>query len=180
VSGDEVRLAVPVGPEDHVAGAAKAAITLVEYGDYECPYCGEAYPIVQELQRSFGESLRLVFRNLPLANVHPHAEQAAEAAEAVALQKRFWQMHDLLYEHQDDLADRSLLRYAEAAGADVAEVAEVLASRATRDRVQGDLAGGIRSGANGTPTFFVNGRRYDGSWGFEPFREFLETELGRG
>jgi protein-disulfide isomerase len=173
------RLAIPVGPDDHIQGPDDAAVTLVEYGDYECPYCGQAFPIVQELQRVFTSSLRLVFRNLPLSNVHPHAEGAAEAAEAVALQGRFWPMHDLLFQHQRDLRAESLLRYAEQAGADANQVAEVLARGGTRDRVENDLEGALRSGANGTPTFFVNGYRYDESWDFDTFRQFIQAELDR-
>jgi len=173
------RLAIPVGAEDHAQGPDDAAITLVEYGDYECPYCGQAFPIVQELQRVFAASLRLVFRNLPLSNVHPHAESAAEAAEAVALQGRFWAMHDLLFQHQRDLRAESLLHYAEEAGADATQVAEVLARRGTRDRVENDLEGALLSGANGTPTFFVNGSRYDQSWDFDSLREFIQAELDR-
>jgi protein-disulfide isomerase len=179
MNGSETRLAIPVGAEDHVQGSDEATITLVEYGDYECPYCGQAFPIVQELQRVFGASLRLVFRNLPLTNVHPHAEAAAEAAEAVALQGRFWPMHDLLYQHQRDLRAESLLLYAGEAGADATEVAAVLARRGTQERVENDLEGALRSGANGTPTFFVNGARYDESWELGPFREFIQAELDR-
>jgi protein-disulfide isomerase len=171
------RLAVPVGPNDHSGGPETAAITLVEYGDYECPYCGEAFVIVRQLQREFGGALRLVFRNLPLVNVHPSAERAAEAAEAVALQGRFWEMHDLLYEHQDDLHDEALLRYSRSVGADADEVAAVLARGGTRERVQADLLGALRSGANATPTFFVNGLRYDGSWELEPFQRYLASLL---
>jgi protein-disulfide isomerase len=173
------RLAIPVGADDHIQGPDNAAVTLVEYGDYECPYCGQAFPIVQELQRVFASSLRLVFRNLPLSNVHPHAEAAAEAAEAVALQGPFWAMHDLLFQHQRDLRAESLLRYAEQAGADSNQVAEVLTRRGTRERVESDLEGALRSGANGTPTFFVNGYRYDQSWDFDSFREFIQAELDR-
>jgi len=177
--GGEAHLAIPVGGDDHVQGPDDAAVTLVEYGDYECPYCGQAFPIVQELQRVFTSTLRLVFRNLPLSNVHPHAEGAAEAAEAVALQGHFWPMHDLLFQHQRDLRAESLLQYAEQAGADAHQVAEVLARRGTRDRVENDLEGALRSGANGTPTFFVNGYRYDQSWDFATFREFIQAELDR-
>jgi protein-disulfide isomerase len=177
VSAAAAHLAVPVGPEDHVSGPDAATITLVEYGDYECPYCGQAYPIVKELQRLFSDGLRFVFRNMPLANVHPHAEAAAEAAEAVGLQGKFWSMHDLLYENQGDLEERSLLRYAGLAGADTGEIADVLARGVTRARVEEDLEGGLRSGVNGTPTFFVNGVRYDASWAFEPFRDHLERLL---
>jgi protein-disulfide isomerase len=179
VSSGDGDLAVPVGPGDHALGPDKAAITLLEYGDYECSYCGEAYPIVKELQRRFAGRLRFVFRNLPLADAHPHAERAAEAAEAVGLQGRFWEMHDLLYEHQDHLTDAALLSYAEEAGANATEVASVMAEGGTRQRVQDDLMGAIRSGANGTPTFFVNGVRDEGSWALEPFTEHLQGLLGR-
>lgn len=172
-------LAVPVGPRDHVRGPEGAAITLVEYGDYECSYCGQAFPIIKELQRRFTGALRFVFRNLPLAEVHPHAERAAEAAEAVGIQGKFWEMHDLLYRHQDDLTDRALMAYAEQAGADVDEVVSLLALGGTRQRVQDDVSGAIRSGVNGTPSFFVNGARYEGSWALEPFSEHLQEVLAR-
>jgi protein-disulfide isomerase len=174
---EHAHLVVPVGPDDHIEGNDGAEITLVEYGDYECPYCGQAHPIVKELQRVFGTSLRLVFRNMPLANVHPHAEQAAEAAEAASLQGKFWEMHDLLYENQEDLEEKALLRYANAAGADPAEVESVLTSGGTRKRINDDIESGIRSGVNGTPTFFVNGVRYDSSWAYEPFYEYLKEVL---
>ena len=175
----QTRLVVPVGPADHMLGRDEAAITLVEYGDYECSYCGTAFGIVKELLAALGDRVRFVFRNMPLAAVHPHAEHAAEAAEAVALQGRFWPMHDLLYQHQDDLADPSLLRYAKEAGADVTEVVRVLETGLARDRVTQDVEGAFRSGVRGTPTFFVNGVRYEGSWEFGPFREHLEAVLDR-
>src|SRR5258707_14827138 len=139
------RLAVPVGPADHVLGRDDAVITLVEYGDYECSYCGAAFVIVNDLLAALGDRVRFVFRNLPLSQSHPHAEHAAEAAEAVALQGRFWPMHDLLYEHQDDLADRSLLRYAEEAGADAAEVTRALNLGLVSGRVAEDVESAIRS-----------------------------------
>jgi protein-disulfide isomerase len=166
-----------VGREDHVAGPPDAPITLVEYGDYQCPYCGQAYPIVKQLQEEFSGSLLLVFRNFPLTNVHPNAERAAEAAEAAGFQGLFWEMHDAIYEHQYDLADDALLRYARAVGADDAKVAEVLTTGGARARVERDVESAVRSGANGTPTFFVNGIRYDGSWAFEPFAEHLRALL---
>ncbi len=112
-------LSIPVGPEDHSRGPLDAKLTVVEYGDYQCPYCGQAYPIVEKLLSEFADSMRLVFRNLPLAEVHPHAEAAAEVAEAVGLQGKFWEMHDTLFEHQRDLSDAALLRYIAAVGADV-------------------------------------------------------------
>jgi protein-disulfide isomerase len=162
-----------------MAGPDDAAITLVEYGDYQCPYCGKAFPIVQALQRRFEGSLRLVFRNLPLTNVHPYAESAAETAEAASLQGKFWEMHDLLYEHQDDLTEPALLRYATEAGIDVTELTTAIAGGGPRERVQNDLNSAIRSGANGTPTFFINGLRYDGTWRLEPFADHLQKVLTR-
>jgi len=177
MSDDDTELRPPVGPDDHVSGNADALITLVEYGDYQCPYCGMAHPIVKELQRELGDSLRLVFRNMPLANVHPHAEAAAEAAEAVAEQGHFWEMHHLLYENQTNLGDAALARYAAQAGADEGAFTAALNGGAPRKKVQRDLESALRSGANGTPTFFINGERYDGSWQLEPFLENLRSLL---
>jgi protein-disulfide isomerase len=158
------RLVIPVGVDDHLTGARDAPVVLVEYGDYECPYCGAAYPIVKKLQRELGGNLALVFRNFPLSEAHPHAEQAAEGAEAAGAQGKFWEMHDLLYEHQDALDPSSLVDYARALGLDGARVSRELADGTWRPRVRGDFRGGVRSGVNGTPTFFVNGDRFDGDW----------------
>ncbi|MBR7833227.1 thioredoxin domain-containing protein [Actinospica durhamensis] len=168
-------LTVPVGPADHVIGPDDAPITVVEYGDYECPYCGQAYPVTKELINRFGLRLRFVFRNLPLADMHPHAQHAAEAAEAAALQDRFWPMHDLLYENQQNLQDDALLDYARQAGADAEAVEQALVQGATRKRVEADLESALRSGANGTPTFFVNGQRYDQSWDLQTFSSYLDS-----
>ena len=158
-------LTPPVGPNDHAAGPADAPVTLVEYGDFECPYCGQAYPIVKALQERLGKRLRFVFRHFPLSESHPHAEHAAETAEAAGAQGRFWEMHDALYEHQRALRDEALIGYATELGLDAARVARELEDGAWTARVQADFRGGVRSGVNGTPTFFINGERYDGSWG---------------
>jgi protein-disulfide isomerase len=170
-------LAIPVGPDDHVRGPADATLTVVEYGDYQCPYCAQAYTIVEKLSATFATSMRLVFRNLPLADVHPHAERAAEFAEAVGLQDKFWPMHDRLYENQRSLGEDALRSYAKDVGADLTKVEEALEGGAPRARVEADLEGAIRSGANGTPTFFVNGLRYDGSWFYDEFAEYLQSTL---
>jgi protein-disulfide isomerase len=154
----------PVGESDHVSGPDDAPVTLVEYGDFECPYCGRAYPIVQSIQRQLGSRLRLVFRHFPLTEIHPHARHAAEAAESAGAQGRFWEMHDALFEHQDALDDASLVSYAEEIGVDAQRVAHDLESGAYARRVRDDFRSGVRSGVNGTPTFFVNGERYDGPW----------------
>jgi protein-disulfide isomerase len=156
------KLKPPVGPHDHVQGPAEAPVTLVEYGDYECPYCGEAYPVVKALQKRLGDQMRFVFRNFPLAQAHPHAEHAAEAAEAAGAQGKFWEMHDLLYENQDALEDEDLVRYARALHLDVPRFVKEMESGAYLERVREDFRSGVRSGVNGTPTFFINGARHDG------------------
>ena len=160
---DGVWLDPPVGDQDHTLGPATAPVTLVEYGDYECPYCGRMHPVVRELRERLGDRLRFVFRHFPLDSVHPHARRAAEAAEAAAAQGRFWEMHDLLYENRENLDDESLGRYADELGLDVARFEDDLSERRHAPRVRDDRFGGERSGVEGTPTFFVNGMRYEGS-----------------
>jgi protein-disulfide isomerase len=158
------RLTLPVGTRDHAQGPADAPVTLVEYGDYECPHCGRAYPIVKEVQRRLGSKLRFVFRNFPLGESHPHAEHAAEAAEAAGAQGRFWEMHDSLYEHQRALDDKHLAGYAVKVGLDTKVFEHELRAHAHQARVRQDFMSGVRSGVNGTPTFFINGIRFDDSW----------------
>lgn len=175
----DASLAVPVGSEDYSRGSTDAAITLVEYGDYECPYCSEAFAIVRELQRRFGDGLRYAFRNFPLVEIHPRAEPAAEMAEAVGLQGRFWEMHDLLFENQRDLSDLALRRYADQAGADPEQALAAIRDGTPARRVERDLQGGIRSGVQGTPSFFINGERHDGRWDYETLAAYL-TRLVAG
>jgi len=158
------QLTPPVGPDDHSIGAEDAPITLVEYGDFECPFCGAAYPIVHAIRKSLGDELRMVFRNFPLREAHPHSEHAAEAAEAAGAQGKFWEMHDQLFEHQDALEDEDLVSYAAAIGIDAARVARDLAEGTREPQVRAHFKSGVRSGVNGTPTFFINGVRYDGDW----------------
>ena len=158
------KLTPPVGERDHVDGADDAPITLVEYGDYECPHCGRAYPIIKAVQQELGAELRFVYRNFPLNEAHPHAQHAAEAAESATVEGKFWEMHDIIFEHQDALEDEDLVRYAEEVGLDAARVRRELETEAHAARVRADFRSGVRSGVNGTPTFFVNGLRYDGSW----------------
>jgi protein-disulfide isomerase len=156
-------LALPVSEDrDHIQGPADAPVTLVEYGDYQCPYCGAAHLVVKRLQDRLEDELRFVFRNFPLTTVHPRAEIAAEAAEAAGAQGHFWEMHDLLFEHQDHLHDEDLMLYAKTIGLDVERFAEELAAGVYAPRVREDFMSGVRSGVNGTPTFFVNGVRHDG------------------
>ena len=174
---DTGRLTLAVGDRDHVQGSPHAAVTLVEYGDYECPHCGRAYPIVKEVQRRLGADLRFVFRNFPLSEMHPHAQHAAEAAEAAAVDGRFWEMHDALFEHQHALDDRHLIEYATAIGLDGAGFRERLASRAHAARVREDFLSGVKSGVNGTPTFFINGTRYDDSWDVETLTQTVRAAV---
>jgi protein-disulfide isomerase len=177
---ERAKLALPVTPHDHAEGPAAAAVTLVEYGDYECPHCGRAYPIVKEIQRRLDGRLRFVFRNFPLAEAHPHAEHAAEAAEGAASQGRFWEMHDTLFEHQQALDDRSLVEYAKNLGLDESRFRHELDAHAHGRRVREDFLSGVRSGVNGTPTFFINGTRYDASWDLATLLEALEPPSTKG
>jgi len=155
----------PVGPGDHTQGDDRADVTLVEYGDFECPYCGAAYPVLKRVKQRLGKRLRFVFRNFPIAEIHPHAEHAAEAAESVAAQagsKGFWAMHDLLFEHQRSLEDDDLARYAAKAGAKAEVVLKDLGEGRYEELVRESFMSGARSGVNGTPTLFIDGIRYDG------------------
>ena len=158
------RLTPPVSEADHRSGPDGAPVTLVEYGDFECPSCGAAYPIVEDARREMGTRLRFVFRHFPLTQMHPHAMRAAEAAETAGVQGKFWQMHRMLFEHQDALEDTDLARYAKALHLDAKRFESELASGAHVARIREQIGSGIRSGVNGTPTFFINGVRYDGSW----------------
>lgn len=155
------RLSIPVGPSDHAQGPDDAPVTLVEYGDYECPYCGEAHPVLKAVQRAMGGQLRFVFRHFPITEIHPHAAHAAEFAEAAASIGRFWEAHDMLYEGQVNLTDRDLALYGARIALDIRAIQEAFAGRFD-DKIQADFMSGVRSGVNGTPTLFINGSRYDG------------------
>jgi protein-disulfide isomerase len=157
-----VELDPPVGDHDHFLGSPSAPITLVEYADFECPHCGRAYPVVREIRESLGDRLRLVFRHFPLATVHPHAQHAAEAAEAAGAQRVFWQMHDALFEHQTQLSDRHLRFYASQSGLDMDRFNREMAGHAWAPNVREHLIGGVRSGVSEAPTFFINGVRHVG------------------
>jgi protein-disulfide isomerase len=151
-------------PDDHVSGRLDAPVTLLEYGDYECPHCGQAYPIVKELQRTVGDDLCYIFRHFPMRIMHPHAEDAAETAEATRSPEQFWEMHDLLFKNQDHLDELNLLRFGALVGLDPDELARDLGTHRCYPRVQRDFISGMRSGVNGTPTFFINGVRHNGDY----------------
>ena len=170
------KLTVPVRGRDHIRGPDNAPIALLEYGDFECPYCGEAHKFVQEIERRLGDNMAFAFRHFPLTNIHPHAQRAAEAAEAAGAQGRFWDMHDMLFENQDALEDEDLAAYASELGLDVARFTFEMESGAHTNRVRDDFKSGVRGGVNGTPTFFINGERYDGQRGLAALLQAVESE----
>jgi len=173
----EARLTLPVGKRDHLQGPPTASITLVEYGDYECPHCGQAHPVVKQLQQRLGDRLGFVFRNFPLSTMHPHAEPAAEAAECAGSQGRFWEMHDLLFENQEALRANDLVEYADTLGLDSTRFKTDLLRHTHAARVREDFLSGVRSGVNGTPTFFINGVRHDDSFDFATLLNALEKTV---
>ncbi len=162
------RLRPPVSVEDHAQGPDDAPATLVEYGDYECPHCARAYPIIKEVQARLGDRLRFVYRDFPLRESHPQAEHAAAAALWAGESGKFWEMHDALFERRRDgpgwLDDDRLLAYASELGLDASDLERALGEERYGPRVRASFISGVRSGVNGTPTFFINGSRYDGSW----------------
>ncbi|TCD11139.1 DsbA family protein [Pedobacter frigidisoli] len=152
-----------VSSHDHIQGAASAAITIVEFGDYQCPYCGDAYPIVKEIQDAFGDQIRLAFRNFPLQESHEFAYGAAVAAEAAALQDKFWEMHDALYENQYRINADLFEELAETIGLDLERFQQDVEAANVKQKVEADFESGVRSGVNGTPSFYVNGTKFDGN-----------------
>jgi len=170
-------LKIPVRPEDHAEGDADAPCTLVEYGDYQCPHCGHAYPIIKNLQRGLGADIKFVFRNFPLSEIHPDAFNAAVAAEAAGLQQKFWDMHDIIFENQQELDLESLFLYAKTIGLDVERFKNDLQENTLTNKVEQDFESGVRSGVNGTPSFFINGKKYNGDWEENVFNQYLRSQL---
>ncbi len=153
-----------VNSNDHIFGNPVAWLELVEYGDYECPYCGRAYPIVKNIQHHIGGEMRFVFRNFPLSKIHPHAFAAAVAAEAASLQNKFWEMHDIIFQNQQLLDDRHIFLFAENIGLNLERFKNDIQQKQLMEKVDDDFESGIRSGVSGTPTFFINGNKYEGEW----------------
>ena len=168
-------LTTPVSDKDHSQGNPDAPVTLVEYGDYECPHCAAAHPMIQQLQADFGDKLRFVFRNFPMSRLHRHAEAAAQTAEFAASHGKFWPMHDLLLENQPRLSHSVFADLAESLGLDTIELASALRDYTFERRVHVDFTGGVRSGVNGTPTFFLNGERYDGVKDYQSLAAAIEA-----
>jgi protein-disulfide isomerase len=174
-SADLAHLLLPIRPSDHVHGSEDAADTLVEYGDYECPDCGRLFAILRDLQKDSASQLRIVFRHYPRSGIHRHAQQASEAAEAAGAQGKFWEMHTLLFERQQALQTKDLIRYAEELELDVERFRRELKSETYSERVRADFLAGVQNGVYGTPSLFLNGVRYDGEWD----RESLLSHLNR-
>jgi protein-disulfide isomerase len=162
-----------ISEKDHIQGNNDAAIVLVEYGDYQCPHCGRAYPIVKRMQEKLGDQLKFVFRNFPLAKIHPEATMAAVASEAAALQNMYWEMHDIIFENQGQLDKDSLVEYARELGLDIKQFEEDMEDAALQEKVAADFESGIRSGVNATPTFFINGEKYNNGWEGDRLLEFI-------
>jgi len=168
----------PLSPRDHLGGNPSAPVSLVEFGDFECPYCGRAFPIVEAVRRRLGDRLCFGFRNFPIAGSHPHALLAAEAAKAAGAQDRYWEMHGLLYTHQDALEPLDLGRYATLLELDMNQFSRDLITHRFQEKVRADLHSGALSGVNGTPCFFVNGLRHDGGYDFDSLLEALTVAAG--
>jgi len=174
-STDLSRLLLPIRPFDHVHGPDDAPYTLVEYGDYECPDCGRLYVILRDLQSDIASRLRIVYRHYPFSGIHHHAQQAAEAAEAAGAQGKFWEMHTLLFEQQQALRTKDLIRYAENLTLDVERFRRELKNEIHSERVRADFVAGVQNGVYGTPGLFLNGVRYDGQWDKESLRNLLTS-----
>jgi protein-disulfide isomerase len=167
----------PITRSDHIRGSIDAAVTLVEYGDYQCPNCGEAHPQVKLLEHHFGNRLCFAFRHFPLSQIHPYAEPAAESVEVAAAHGRFWEMHDGLYENQELLGPPLFFTLARELGISDSELNQALTTHIYAPKVRRDFLSGVRSGVNGTPTFFINGRRHDGTYLFQDLANVIETHL---
>lgn len=172
-------LKVPVASVDHIQGNADAPITFVEYGDYQCPYCGQAYPMIKQIQDYFGDQLCFVFRNFPLTEVHEHAKIAAYTAEFADTYNKFWEMHDLIYENQEALSRELLLRLTKTMGLDPKELEQAWDNKTFESKIQKDFMGGVRSGVNGTPSFFINGHRYNGPYDYNSIVHAIESVFAK-
>jgi protein-disulfide isomerase len=174
------KLTPPVNKDDHIHGLNGARLELVEYGDYQCPHCGAAYPIVKQILKKFGKDLKFIFRHFPLSNIHEYALPAAIASEAAARQQKFWQMHDIIFENQSLLNDHAFAGFAVTIGLNITAFKMDLLDEALAQKVEANFESGIRSGVNGTPSFFINGFKYVGSFDYDSLAvaiETFETEL---
>ena len=171
------KLRPAVNSSDHIQGNKNAPIELVQYGDYQCPHCRRAFPIIKSIQKKLGKNLKFVFRNFPFPDVHPNAVNAAIAAEAASAQNKFWEMHDIIYENQQHLSDGDLVKYAAKIGLDLKQFEADFETPQFLEKVESDFESGVRSGVNGTPSFFINGEKYDEDWSEAPFLAYLRSLL---
>lgn len=169
----------PVNSTDHIRGNSNAPLELVEYGDFECSDCGRAYPIIKKIQQELGDDLKFIFRNFPLTQIHPHAVNAAVAAEAAALQNKFWEMHDIILQNQKHLDSEDLLFYAETIKLDTGQFISDIQDGALLAEVEADFESGVRSGVNRTPSFFINGVKYDGGNDANELIQYLKNKLSK-
>lgn len=171
------QLTISINSNDHILGNPNATIELVEYGDYECPFCGRAYPIVKDIKQKLDGDIKFVFRNFPLSKIHPHAFMAAVATEAASLQGKFWEMHDIVFENQKSLETESILSFAHVLGLDTDQFQDDIQDRRLIEKVEKDFESGLRSGVNRTPTFFINGEKFEGDWTRGELLEYLKAQL---
>jgi protein-disulfide isomerase len=166
-----------VSKRDHILGNKNAPLELLEYGDFQCSSCGDSYLAVKEALRELGKNIVFVFRNFPLTDIHPDAFDAALAAEAAALQNKFWEMYDLLYQHQAQLSGNELFAYGQAIGLDMSRFERDVQSQALISKIEADMEGGLSSGVSGTPTFYINGEKYEGDWEGDELARYLKNLL---
>ncbi|MBF8249914.1 MAG: DsbA family protein [Candidatus Levybacteria bacterium] len=170
-----MHLTIPMSDNDHIRGNVNAPVTLVEYGDFECRDCGDAYSIIKKLQKIEGNNMKFAFRNFPMSEIHPHAFHASCAAEAAGKQGKFWEMYDLLFENQEALHDQDLLAYAKTLNLEIGNFKKDIISKEINKKVKDDFMSGIRSGVNGTPTIYINGRRFDEECELDLLRKAVES-----
>lgn len=170
----------PVSERDHIQGNPNAKVELVEFGDYQCPHCGHAYPIIKQVQQALGDELKFVFRNFPLVEIHPQARIAAVATEAANRQGKYWEMHDIIFEHQQQLRLPALLGYARTLGLNMEQFETDIGDDALVEIIEEDFESGVRSGVNGTPTFFIDGHKYAGSWDADQLIGFIRDKISQG
>lgn len=171
-------MSLTILPEDHFQGSLKAPVQLMEYADYQCPYCGQAYYVIKDIQKRLGDKLVFIFRNFPIPELHPYAISAAIAAEVAAEQGKFWEMHDIIFKNQKHLQDDFLFDYARQIGLDMPRFETGIKDKRYFEKVRKDFDSGVKNGVQGTPAFFVNGRFYSGNWMEPEFVDFLESQVG--
>ena len=173
------KLKPPVSSQDHIEGNPRSPVVLVEYGDFQCPHCGAAYPIVKRIQKKFKSQLAFVFRHFPLTEAHPYAQIAAVAAEAAANQGQFWEMHDLIYENQESLSLETLVLLAQSLKLDMKIFQKDMKNPGLLEKVEADFESGVVSGVNGTPSFYINGLKFNGSYDYETLSEAIEYVISQ-